>query len=165
MTSDPHDPIPLVELKQHLVFFVHDPPGPQSAKRVYEAYLHRCGDNFTKYRSTFPCASLDEWTPDTRRLFEQKLLPGIRTNAHWGYGLSDDKPKDSWLFMVHGFRPFQQPHMASFYRFEFDWQVDAEFLRTFAEEISSLVPFFSGYGGYFLQGRPTSNHGQPRHRR
>lgn len=159
MTGDRTDPVPLVELKQHLVFFVKDPPGPRSARLVYDAYLSYCGDVFTKYRSTYPSAPLKDWTPGERQRFEQSLLPALRTKTDWGYGFTDGKPVDSWLFMFHGFRPFQQPHMASFYRFEFDWQVKPSFLRQFADIFIHMIPFLSGYGGYFFQVRPASKYG------
>jgi len=158
MTEDRGDLVPLVELKQHLVIFVKDPPGPKSARIVYDSYLSYCGDIFKKYKSTFPGAFLEEWTPEVRRHFEQKLLPALRARAEWGYGFSDGKPQDSWLFMFHGFRPFQEPNMASFYRFEFDWQVGATFLRGFADHLIQELSFLSGYGGYFLQGRPGSKY-------
>jgi len=155
MTKDKNDHVPLVELKQHLVIYVNNPPGPKSARRVYDAYIDFCGDIFKIYKSTFPCAALKKWTPSTRYQFEQNILPELRKRKEWGYGFSDDKSQDSKLFMFHGFRPYQQPNLASFYRFEFDWQVNSDFLRGFAEHLSVEIPFLSGYGGYFLQGRPS----------
>jgi hypothetical protein len=158
MTSDPADPVPLVELKQHLVFFAPDPPGPLTARRIYDGYLRAVGDIFTQYRSTFPSAPLTAWTPAERAYFEQVRLPALRSTVDWGYGFSDGKPVDSWLLMFHGFRPFREPEKASFYRFEFDWQVDCVFLRNLAESMMRHFPFLSGYGGYLLQGRPSSPH-------
>jgi hypothetical protein len=150
------DPVPLVELKQHLVLFVEDPPGPVSARRIYDLYLRRCGDIFTMYKSTFDGPLPQAWNPAARARFEQVELPALRETTDWGYGFSDGKPRDSWLFMFHGFRPTETPEKASFYRFEFDWNVDPAFLRSFAQEMSREVEFLSGYGGYFLQGRPHS---------
>ena len=145
MTKDKNDHVPLVELKQHLVIYVNSPPGPKSARKVYDAYIDYCGDIFKTYKSTFPCASLNKWTPSTRYQFEQNILPELRKRKEWGYGFSDDKSQDSWLLMFHGFRPFQEPNLASFYRFEFDWEVKADFLRRFAEELNEILPCLSGY--------------------
>jgi hypothetical protein len=118
-------------------------------------YLQHCGDVFAKYRSTFRSVPLD-WNRAARARFERQLLPELRTAADWGYGFSDGKPVDSWLFMFHGFRPAQEAERASFYRFEFNWDIDAAFLRGFAERLSREIPFLSGYAGFFLQGRPHS---------
>ena len=158
MTEDRDDPVPLVELKQHLIVYVNGPPGPKSARKIYDFYLSYCGDRFKVYKATLPGSFLEEWTPDARQHFEQKLLPDLRVKAEWGYGFSDGKPRDSWLFMFHGFRPFQEPEMASFYRFEFDWQVSPAFLRGFAERLVQELSILSGYGGFFLQGRPGSEY-------
>jgi hypothetical protein len=165
MTSDPADPIPLVELKQHLVLFVPDPPGPTSARAVYDLYLRYCGDVFRKYRSTFDTAYLRDWNPASRADFENRLLPQLRTRTDWGYGFSDDQPRDSWLYMFHGFRPFQQPDHASFHRFEFNWDVEPALLRGLAEYLMQQTPFLSGYGGFFLQGRPGPPYGRESYNR
>ena len=145
-----------MELKQHLVIFVQDPPGPVSARRVYDLYLQNCGDIFKTYKSTFEGPLPQDWNPAARARFERDELPALRLTTDWGYGFSDDKPRDSWLFMFHGFRPTEIPEKASFYRFEFDWDVDSAFLRSFARQMSEEVEFLSGYGGFFLQGRPHS---------
>jgi len=158
MTEDLADPVPLVELKQHLVLFALDPPGPQSARKVYNAYLNAFGDIFKKFKSTFSGASLKDWTPEARLDFEQRLLPALRSKVDWGYGFSDGKPRDSLLFMFHGFRPFQESNMASFYRFEFDWQVSTGAVLGFAEYLLQELSVLSGYGGFFLQGRPGSKY-------
>ncbi|WP_250520457.1 MULTISPECIES: type VI immunity family protein [unclassified Caballeronia] len=157
-TDDPSSPMPLVELKQHLVFYVPDPPGPVTARRVYDAYLRAVGDVFRNYRSTVSWARLEAWDAAARIRFETVLLPELRKTVHWGYGFSDAKPVDSRVFMFHGFRPFTEPEMASFFRFEFDWQVDAAFLRSLALDMMSMFPVCSGYGGYLLQGRPSSKY-------
>ena len=156
MTDDPKDPVPLVELKQHLVVFVEDPPGPVSARKVYDLYLQNYGDVFKIYKSTFEGPLAQDWDRAARARFEQDELPALRQTTDWGYGFSDDKPRDSWLFMFHGFRPTEVPEKASFYRFEFDWDVDPTSLRSFAWQMSQEVEFLSGYGGFFLQGRPHS---------
>ncbi len=103
LTDDPKDPIPLVELKQHLVIFVQDPPGPVSARRVYDLYLQNCGDIFKTYKSTFEGPLPQDWNPAARARFERDELPALRLTTDWGYGFSDDKPRDSWLFMFHEF--------------------------------------------------------------
>ena len=158
MTRDPDDSIPLVELKQQLVVFVDGPPGPRSARKVYDLYLDYCGDRFDVFKPTWPGAFLREWSPEARARFEQELLPELRARSEWGYGFSEARPRDAWLFMFHGFRPFQEPGKASFYRFEFDWRVNPAFVRGFAERLLQVQPVLSGYGGYFLQGRPGSKH-------
>jgi hypothetical protein len=158
MTSDETEPIPLVELKQHLIIFVKNPPGPKSARMVYDTYLRHCGDIFKVYKSTFPYATLDEWNQETKQNFEEEQLPRLRQYADWGYGFSDDKAVDSWLFMFHGFRPNREPDCASFYRFEFDWQVDPGFLRKLTEDVINQVSLLSAYAGYFIQWRPSSNY-------
>lgn len=158
MTSDPNEPIPLVELKQQLVIFVENPPGPKSARMVYDTYLRHCGDIFKVYKSTFPYAMLDEWNNESKRNFEEEQLPNLRQYSDWGYGFSDNKAVDSWLFMFHGFRPFREPDCASFYRFEFDWQVEPRFLRKLTEDLINQVPLLSAYAGYFIQWRPSSNY-------
>ena len=122
--ADPKDPVPLVELKQHLVIFVEDPPGPDSARRVYNLYLQNCGDIFKIYKSTFEGPLAQDWDRSARERFEREELPALRQTTDWGYGFSDNKPRDSWLFMFHGFRPSEIPAKASFYRFEFAWDVN-----------------------------------------
>jgi hypothetical protein len=158
LTPDQRDPKPLIELKQQLVIFVRDPPGPNAARKVYNTYIRYCGDIFKVFKSTFPFAILRKWGPEARSHFENKVLPDLRKFADWGYGFSDNKPTDSWLFMFHGFRPFRESDCASFYRFEFDWQVDSEFLRRFTEDLLGQIPFLSAYAGYFLQWRPSTQY-------
>jgi hypothetical protein len=156
-TPDLENALPLVELKQFLVFFVEDPPGPELARSVYETYLNHFGDIFKVYRSTSDYAILDDWTPETRRRFEDIELPKLRQYTDWGYGFSDNKPIDSWLFMFHGFRPFQEPDCASFFRFEFDWQVEPKLIRDFTEDLMEQIPLLSGSAGYLLQWQPNSD--------
>ena len=68
-----------------------------------------------------------------------------------GYGFDDGQPEDEHLFMFHGFRPVTEKGMASFYRFEFPWNVDQGEVRQFAAAVGALVPFENGFGGFFLK--------------
>jgi hypothetical protein len=147
-----------VYLKQHLILFVDGPPGPRTARRVYDVGMAHFGNIFKNYRSTAPGKPLEPWGPEAQALFETTLLPSLCSRETWGYGLSDGKPKDSWMMMFHGFRPSQEPDMASIYRFEFDWQVAPSRVRKLAEHLMNEFDFLSGYGGYFLQGRPRSKY-------
>ena len=112
-----------------------------------------CGDRVRVYRPTTPAYLLTGWNRESRKKFEQLELPELRQREHWGYVFSDNKDADSWLFMFHGFRPHSEAGKASFYRFDFDWQVDLAFLRDFAAGLVGLVPCLSGFAGYYLQGR------------
>jgi hypothetical protein len=147
------DGSPLIELKQGIVLYVPHPPNPATARLVYDYYLMHCGKRVRVYRSTAPGSQLKKWNQEAQRRFENQELPNIRQRDHWGYLFSDQEPKDSWLFMFHGYRPYSEPGKASFYRFDFDWQVDLTFLQDFAQGIIELVPCLSGFGGYYLQGR------------
>lgn len=154
---DSTDSKPLLELKQHLVIFVNDPPDSGLARSVYDSYLSRFGDVFKVYKSTSDYAILDDWTSESRRKFEDEELPKLQQYTDWGYGFSDDKPSGSWLFMFHGYRPFQEEDCASFFRFEFDWQIEPKVLRGFAEDLLGKCPILSGYAGYFLEWQPDSD--------
>jgi len=158
MTPDPADPVPLVELKQHLVVFVDGAPGPQTTRRVYDVGMAHFGDIFKTVRATAQGSPMHAWTPQFRAHFENDLLPSLRSVHIWGYSLSDGKPKDSCMMMFHGYRPASEPGMASVYRFEFDWQVDPSRVRSLAEHLMGEFDFLSGYGGFFLQGRPRSRY-------
>ena len=158
MTVNPKDPVPLVELKQHLILFVDGPPGPRTARRIYDIGMAHFGNIFKNYRSTAPGKPLELWTREAQARFETVLLPALRSRETWGYAVSDGKPKDSWMMMIHGFRPAQEPDMASIYRFEFDWLVAPFRVRKLAEHLMNEFDFLSGYGGYFLQGRPKSKY-------
>ena len=105
------------------------------------------------YRSTATGSVLKDWNANTKKIFENQELPELRKKSDWGYVFADNKEIDSWLFMFHGYRPRTEAGKASFYRFDFDWQVDPHFLYTFASELISLVPCLSGFAGYYLQGR------------
>ncbi|NTX03418.1 type VI immunity family protein [Myxococcus sp. CA040A] len=147
------DDVPNHELKQGLVFYLRQAPSPAQARRVHDLYLRHCEGHIRCYRSTALGRDFVPWNREARRHFEQVLLPTLRTQEHWGYVFWDGRARDSWQFMFHGFRPHSEPGRASFYRFEFDWQVSPALVKTLAEEIARAVPFHSGWGGYFLQAR------------
>ncbi len=147
------DGTPLYELKLGLVLYLAQPPLLSVASDVYGHYMKRCGSRMKAYRSTAPGNLPQTWDAEERRTFESTKLPNLYTKLDWGYALSDDEDVDSWMFMFHGFRPKSEPGKASFFRFDFDWQADLDFLRQFTVEISELTPFLSGFCGYFLQGR------------
>ena len=85
MTVDPTDPLPLVELKQHLILFVDGPPGPRTARRVYDVGMAHFGNIFKNYRSTAPGKPLEPWTPEVQTHFETTLLPSLCSRETWGY--------------------------------------------------------------------------------
>ena len=147
------DGSPLIELKMGLVLYLEHAPGPAKARAVYDLYLSHCGDRVRVYRSTKVSSPLKKWDRDARHRFENEELPNLRQQDHWGYVFSDKELVDSWLFMFHGYRPASEPRKASFYRFDFDWQVDLTFILTFARQLVELVPCLSGFGGYYFQGR------------
>jgi hypothetical protein len=147
------DGSPLIELKTGLVFYLEHSPSPAKARLVYDHYLKHCGDRIRVYRSTTVSSPLKNWNRNAQKTFENQELPNLRQRDHWGYVFSDKKVTDSWLFMFHGYRPVSEVGRASFYRFDFDWQVDLNFLRDFARELIELVPCLSGFGGFYFQGR------------
>ena len=144
---------PLIELKAGLCVYLEDAPGPSTARVVYDLYLRHCGDRIRVYRSTAPSSPRIDWNARSRERFEKIELPDLRQHDDWGYVFSDEQPTDSWLFMFHGYRPVSEAGKASFYRFDFDWQVDQAFLVEFARELADRVPCLSGFGGYYFQGR------------
>jgi hypothetical protein len=148
------DGIPLIELKQGIVLYLEQPPSPSKARLVYDLYLKHCGDRINVYRSTSLSAPLKKWSRNAQYTFENHELPNLRQRDHWGYMFSDNQTTDSYMFMFHGYRPHSEAGTASFYRFDFDWQVDLQFFIDFVQELISLVPCLSGFGGYYLQGRP-----------
>lgn len=151
---DPAVGAPLIELKMHLLLFVDAPPGPVIARRVWDLYLRRWGDPFRLYKSTSVGALVKPWSAAARRSFEQIELPDLRRHEDWGYGFADERYSDSWMYMFHGYRPVSEAGKASFYRFEFDWQVDLDRLLSFTADVLRIVDVVSGYGGYFFQGLP-----------
>ncbi|NTX05819.1 type VI immunity family protein [Myxococcus sp. CA040A] len=145
---------PLAELKQHLLLFVESPPGPKTARAVYDLYRATWGERLTRYGATAFGEVMWDWSPAAQRRFEAQELPELRRRSHWGYVFSDGRPRDSWLFMFHGYRPVMEPGKASFFRFEFDWQLEPGRLLEFSEQVLSLVRCVSGYAGYMFQGQP-----------
>ena len=136
-----------------MVLYLPEPPRLDTVKAVYEYYFSLCGDRIHLYRSTRGDDLPHEWNAEVRGQFEQEGLPELYKRRDWGYAFSDAKDLDSWLFAFHGYRPKSEPKTASFFRFDFDWQVDQKFLRSFAGRLAELTPFLSGFGGYYLQAR------------
>jgi hypothetical protein len=145
---------PLAELKQHLLLFQESPPGPRTARAVYDLYLSFWGDRFRLYRSTVAGRLLEKWDATARRRFENVELPDLRRHENWGYVFADGKTTGSWLFMFHGYAPYSEAGKASFFRFEFDWQVEPGRLLEFAQLVLQRIRCVSGYGGYVFQGQP-----------
>ncbi|CAL8480008.1 type VI immunity family protein [Caballeronia sp. S22] len=150
-SPDPAVPFALAELKQHLLLFVDTPPGPKTARAVYDLYMRTWGDPFRRYCSTDPGYPLLEWTPEARQRFEQVELLRLRRFEAWGYGFFESRATDAWLMMFHGYRPSSEPGHASFFRFEFDWALPPERLLRFTQDVLGIVRCVSGYAGYFFQ--------------
>ncbi len=159
-SPDPALGIPLAELKQHLLLFVDTPPGPKTARAVYDLYLQTWGDPFRSYASTALGELPHDWTPAARRRFEQVELPELRRLRTWGYGFFDKRPTDAWLMMFHGYRPASEPGRAGFYRFEFDWALPAARLLQFTQDLLGIVRCVSGYAGYKFQAQANGPFGK-----
>jgi hypothetical protein len=139
---------------------VDSPPGPKTVRAVFDLYLRFWGDRFTQYTSTALGNLPRAWNTNTRLLFEQAELPRLRSQEDWGYAFADDRRVDSWMFMVHGYKPFTEAGKASFYRFEFDWQLAPGKLVEFTQGVLSIVRCVSGYAGYMFQGLPRGRFGK-----
>jgi hypothetical protein len=146
--------IPLVELKQHLIVYVPKPPGPNTCRRVLDTYFDRFGDPFVDYAGTWIPQQRMPWDRNVRAQFLDSELPQLRQGPIWGYSFWDGKKSESRMLMFHGFRPASEPGLASFLRFEFEWQIDSHQIRDFAMEILGFVDCVSGYGGYFFSSLP-----------
>ncbi len=146
--------IPLVELKQHLIVYVPKPPGPKTCRRVLDTYFDRFGDPFVDYEGTWIPQQRIPWDRNVRAQFLASELPQLRKGPIWGYSFWDGKKSESRMLMFHGFRPANEPGLASFFRFEFEWQVDPIEIRGFAMDILDFVHCVSGYGGYFFSSLP-----------
>lgn len=143
---------PILELKAGLVLYVKDPPSPSQARQVYDLYLGHFGEQVRRYCSTSPGSLPQQWSSKARQRFESHDLPNLRKQQHWGYGFDDGNQIGTSLFMFHGYRPHQDFGKASFYRFSFPWDIDPGALRKLAEQLVSIVPCLSGFGGYYFQG-------------
>jgi hypothetical protein len=141
----------LYELKFGVVFYTDSPPGPKRARSIFDLYMARYESSVRRYISTSPGEDLQDWVTGTKRLFHNSLLPRLRQTTHWGYGFDDGNELDSYLFMFHGYRPVTQKGKASFFRFEFPWNIDQAQVRQLAIDVAMLVPFVNGFGGYFFK--------------
>lgn len=143
---------PLYELKLSLVFYLKKPPGPKRATEVFELYAARFGQRLKRWISTAPGeAELQAWDSGSRILLRDRLLPQLRMGIHWGYAFDDGKAFDAYLFMLHGYKPVSEPGRASFYRFEFPWNVERTRILALARDIADITSFISGVGGYILK--------------
>jgi hypothetical protein len=118
---------------------------------VFELYDIRFPGRIRRYVPTVPGSIPRKWTPQVAQQFRAQMLPDLRKGPVWGYGFDDGQPEDEYLFMFHGFRPVTEKGMASFFRFEFPWNVDQGEVRQFAADVASLVPFENGFAGFFLK--------------
>jgi hypothetical protein len=137
-----------------VVFYTNYPPGPKSARAVYDLYLRQYGSRIRRFIPTIPGSLPNNWDIENQKLFEDKYLPELRLGINWGYGFDDGKILDSYVFMFHGFRPVREKGKVSFFRFEFPWNIDQDEIREFAINIAKLISFESGFGGFFLQVAP-----------
>ena len=140
-----------IEFKFGLVFYTAYPPGPKRAGAVFDLYEGRYPDRIRRYVPTVPGSIPSKWTPAVAREFRIRWLPALRQGSVWGYGFDDGLDQGEYLFMFHGFRPVTQKGLASFFRFEFPWNVDQAEVRQFAADVARLVPFENGFAGYFLK--------------
>ncbi len=76
-------------------------------------------------------------------------------DGEWGYSFWDGLNVGSRSIMFHGYTPVREPGLASFWRFEFDWQLDECLLRDFLVEVFGLTLCVTGYGGYTFVGLPS----------
>lgn len=143
---------PLYELKFGLVFYLDSPPGPKRSRSVFDLYFARFGDRIKRWSSTAPGeADLIPWGPHSLALFQNQYLPEIRAGLHWGYAFDDGREFDGHMFMFHGYRPVSEPGRASFFRFEFPWNVPPATVKELAVAVAEVTPFVSGIGGYFFK--------------
>ena len=143
---------PTYELKYGLVLYTDYAPGPIRARAVSDRYFAHFGDRIRRWTSTTEGeADLTEWDVASRSLFENERIPHLRKGIHWGYAFDDGNEFDTWLFMLHGYRPASEPGRAGFFRFEFPWNVEQSVVRNFAAELLDVAPFTSGFAGYFFK--------------
>lgn len=145
----------LVELKFQLFLFVPTPPGPKTVRKVLELYLERWPDRLQHYRATSVGASTSEWNPKSQETFFSSELPKLRVGRHWGYQFTDGKDTKSQQLQIHGFRPVTEPDSASFYRFDFAYDIDPQRVLEFCTEVLKVIPAcIEGRLGYYFQGLP-----------
>jgi hypothetical protein len=142
---------PVYELKFGMIFYTAYPPGPKRARAVFDLYMAKYGNRIRRYVSTSPGDIVDDFVLSMVPQFQARLLPELRKKQVWGYGFDDGKEFDGLLFMFHGFRPVSQPGRAGFFRFEFRWNVDPMEVRQLAIDINQLIPYESGFAGYFFK--------------
>lgn len=149
----------LYELKFGLIFYLDYPPGPKQSRAVLDLYVKRYGSHIARFMPTTPGSLPRDWTPKALQEMLDESLPALRQRLDWGYGFDDGNTLNSYLFMFHGFRPYRQKGRASFFRFEFPWDVDQLEVRDLAIEVANTIPFNSGSGGFFLQVNPSTSEG------
>jgi hypothetical protein len=142
---------PIAELKQHLLLYLPNPPGPKTVKQVLDVYFATWGDPFTEFCSTAFAATPEDWNAPSRQFFFDQLLPNLRKGRHWGYSLSDGRTRDSQALMFHGYFPVSEAEKASFFQFEFGWQVEPRRLMQFVLDVVAVLPCLSGYAGFMFQ--------------
>jgi|GEM_PF-1741137 len=152
--SEDRSTVPIAELKQHLIFYLDSPPGPKTVSKVLELYFNSWGDRFVEYSSTAFGSLMQPWNSQVQKQFEHNKLPDLRKVRDWGYAFSDGRGSDSWMLMFHGYKPVSEGNKASFYRFEFDWNVDTSALKKFTVDLLKIINCVSGNGGYVFQGQP-----------
>lgn len=150
MSGDQDELVPILELKSRLILYLPNPPGPVTARRIYDLYMECYGTGITYFRSTELGDFAEPWTPESRIRFERQQLPALRQGLDWGYLFGADSPTDARIFMFHGSRPASEPGWASVIRFDFEWDFDPVILREFAVEILEGVECVCGTAGYVL---------------
>lgn len=148
--DDADEPGPLLELKTRLVLYTDVPPGPITARRVYDLYMSRFGDCVTAYRSTAFASGAEAFTQEARTHFETVELPELRNEEHWGYFFGSEQSAEPRVFMFHGARPVSEEGRASVFRFDFEWDFDPIRLRDFTLEVLGAVECVCGTAGYVL---------------
>lgn len=149
---------PVAEIIQHVILFVETPPGPITARAVYDVYRSVWGDPFDYYAPTTFGNLRREWSEKARFRFENQELPDLRLHDDWGYMFWQDRPKDAWQFAFHGYKPVSEPGKASYYRFEFDRKVDPQKIKSFVSSLLQIVHCISGYAGYAFRGFDAGPH-------
>lgn len=152
------DSLPLTELKMGVVFYLASPPNRDAVRKVYSAFMRRFEAKVCAHRSTTAGQIPKDWNQASRNLFEKNEISNLYKTMDWGWAFSDTQSFDSWMFMFHGYRPYSEPEKASFFRFDFDWQVDPKVVFEFSLEVMEAIDFIWGSAGYYLQGRADLRH-------